>query len=161
MDQSSITIMLVMALWLQVKKKKIPASFNGEGRVGYEKTKCLVVPIFSSCFHSDAARRASKTPWLMAVGVHFSLTCVAWLRLSWAWLQSMGWIQVFCNHSGTSSYQGMFFSWQRQKYNSHLSLFQTSAHILPANIPCHCPKSVSQTSSERRGREVHPTTTTN
>lgn len=60
--------------------------------------------------------------------------CVIWLGLSWAWLLSVGWIQVFSNHSGTSSYQGMLFSWQRQKGMIHPNLFPTSAYITSANI---------------------------
>lgn len=66
---------------------------------------------------------------------HFFLAhmCVDWLGLSWAWLQAMAWIQVFSNHSGTSSYPGVFFSWQRQKHESHPSLFQTCVHITSAD----------------------------
>lgn len=45
---------------LITSEKKFQASLNGDGRVAYENTRCLVVPVFVSYFHSTAAREPPK-----------------------------------------------------------------------------------------------------
>lgn len=120
-----------MALWLQVKKK-IQSSLNE--RVGYQNPSCLVAPLFISCFHSKAARRdlhVISLIWLTTMSMYCLLTC-AWInwgaahfRWGSAGLDSSPWVgfrlSVF-----SLVIQGIFFSWQKQKWKNHLKEGKTT-----------------------------------
>lgn len=89
-----------------------------------------VVPAFVSYLGSNAARRASKPRGLEAF-----ISCLrVWplvrvqLGLTPAPELDLGFLSSFWN------YQGMSFSWQRQKGKRPPSLFQTLVHVTSANI---------------------------